>query len=195
MFTLTETQTFAQEVRKSRFLAVAGPVASETEAKAFIAQHADPRATHNCWAWRIGQDYRFHDDGEPGGTAGKPILLAIDGHALDTTAVLVTRWFGGILLGSGGLMRAYGGTAAKCLDAATKIPIVVTVEARISCTFRDLPLVKARLLALADVRILGETFGATGAELTVAMPEAEARAIARMVTDLTSGQAVVRLPD
>lgn len=195
MFTLTQTQPFAQEVRKSRFLAVAGPVASEAEAKAFIVAHADLRATHNCWAWRVGQDYRFHDDGEPGGTAGKPILSAIDGHALDNVVVLVTRWFGGILLGSGGLMRAYGGTAAKCLDAATKIPIVVTVEARISCSFRDLPLVKARLLALADVRILGESFGATGAELDVAVPAGDAATIARMVTDLTSGQTIVQLPD
>ncbi|MDP3899154.1 MAG: YigZ family protein [Mesorhizobium sp.] len=195
MFTLAQIQTFAQEVRKSRFLAMAGPVASEAEAKAFIAAHSDPRATHNCWAWRIGQDYRFHDDGEPGGTAGKPILLAIDGHTLDNTAVLVTRWFGGILLGSGGLMRAYGGTAAKCLDAAAKIPVVVTVEASVACSFRDLPILKARLLAIADVRIAAETFTATGASLVVVLPAADAPAIARMLTDITRGQAQVTMPD
>src|SRR3546814_1073968 len=90
----------------------------------FVAEHAVAGANHNCWACRIGQTYRFSDDGEPGGTAGKPILQAIDGHDLDGIAVVVTRWFGGILLGSGGLVRAYGGTAALCLQGAAKVRIV-----------------------------------------------------------------------
>ena len=64
--TLATTETARQEIRKSRFLAVAGPVASEAAAKEFVGRHADPSANHNCWAWRIGQGYRFSDDGEPG---------------------------------------------------------------------------------------------------------------------------------
>lgn len=195
MFTLAQPETFAQDIKKSRFLAAAGPVADETGAKAFIAANSDAGANHNCWAWRIGQSYRFSDDGEPSGTAGKPILQALDGQNLDNVAVVVTRWFGGILLGSGGLVRAYGGTAAACLRAAAKVEIVVSVEAKITCGFADLAIVRARLAAQPGARIVAETFTATGAELTVALPEADTAAIVRMVVDLTSGRALVALPD
>jgi uncharacterized YigZ family protein len=195
MFSIEQTATFRQDIKKSRFLSFAGPVSSEEAAKHFVTAHSDPDANHNCWAWRIGQNYRFSDDGEPSGTAGKPILQALDGQSLDNVAVVVTRWFGGILLGSGGLMRAYGGTAAACLRTAVKTPIVVTIEATVACEFSDLATVQARLSALPDVRILVEHFNATGAELTVTIPEAEAPSIVRMVTDLTSGRATVLLPD
>lgn len=194
MFTLERIETAGQEIKKSRFLAVAGPVSSEVEAKDFVSAHAKPAANHNCWAWRVGQSYRFSDDGEPSGTAGKPILQVLDGQALDHVAVVVTRWFGGILLGSGGLMRAYGGTAAMCLRAAGKIPLVASVEARVTCGFGDLAMVKARLSILPGVRIVGESFNATGAELVMMLPEAEAGAILRTVTDVTSGRAAISLP-
>src|SRR5687767_10914158 len=115
MFQLVQPAIAEQIIKKSRFLATAIPVASDEEAKAAIAAHADADANHNCWAWRIGAAYRLSDDGEPSGTAGKPILAAIDGQSIDRILVIVTRWFGGILLGSGGLVRAYGGTAAMCL--------------------------------------------------------------------------------
>lgn len=187
--------SFKQEIKKSRFVAVASPIACEADAKAFIAAHSDPAANHNCWAWRVGQNYRFSDDGEPSGTAGKPILQALDGQSLDNVAVVVTRWFGGVLLGSGGLIRAYGGTAAACLRAAAKIPIVVTIETTIKCGFSDLAVVQARLSALPSVRILAEGFIATGADITVAIPAVEATSIAKMITDLTSGRAAVLLPD
>jgi uncharacterized YigZ family protein len=195
MFSIEQTATFRQEIKKSRFLSFAGPVSSEEAAKHFVTAHSDLDANHNCWAWRIGQNYRFSDDGEPSGTAGKPILQAIDGQSLDNVAVVVTRWFGGILLGSGGLMRAYGGTAAACLRAAVKIPIVVTVEATIACGFSDLAMVQARLSTLPDVRILGEHFNATGAELAVAVPKVDAPSIVRLITDITSARATVQLPD
>src|SRR5690606_25440799 len=90
-FTLAVTAEFRQEIRKSRFAAIASHVADEDEAKRFLEQHADRSANHNCWAFRIGQAYRFNDDGEPAGTAGKPILQAIDGQKLDRVFVLVTR--------------------------------------------------------------------------------------------------------
>jgi uncharacterized YigZ family protein len=195
MFTLAQPETFAQDIKKSRFLAAAGPVADEVAAKAFVAAHSDAGANHNCWAWRIGQSYRFSDDGEPSGTAGKPILAALDGQHLDNVAVVVTRWFGGILLGSGGLVRAYGGTAAACLRAAAKTEIVISVEAKITCGFAELAIVQARLAAQSGVRIVAETFTATGAELKVALPEADVETIVRKIADLTSGRAIVALPD
>ena len=194
MFTLKRIETANQDVKKSRFLAFAAPITDEQAAKDFLAAHSDPTANHNCWAWRIGQAYRFSDDGEPSGTAGKPILAAIDGQELDRVAVVVTRWFGGILLGSGGLVRAYGGTAALCLRAAEKIEMIETVRATVAIDFSDMALIKARLLA-RDVAIINESFTDKGPVLTVELRKDEAEAILAMVLDLSRGKAVVSLDD
>ena len=190
MYTLDRTETFEQDIRKSRFRAVACPVADEAEAKARLAAVADRAASHNCWAWRIGGTYRFSDDGEPGGTAGKPILQAIDGQELDRTLVVVTRWFGGILLGSGGLMRAYGGTAAACLRQAAKSPFVAREALAVSVGFSDLALVRARL-AGAGVLVEDEAFHDTGATLTLAVTAAAMEEVVRLLADLTGGRAEI----
>ncbi|WJH42006.1 IMPACT family protein [Aliirhizobium terrae] len=189
MFQLTQAATFEQIVKKSRFLAIALPVATEEEAKAALAAHGDAGANHNCWAWRIGAAYRFSDDGEPSGTAGKPILAAIDGQSLDHVVVIVTRWFGGILLGSGGLVRAYGGTAAACLKVAPMVELKPTIEGMVSLEFSDLARMKARLLSVPDLTIAEEAFTATGADLMLHIPEAEVGTVSQLVTDLTSGRA------
>ena len=194
MFTLKRIETATQDVKKSRFLAIAAPVADEQAAKEFLSAHSDPTANHNCWAWRLGQAYRFSDDGEPSGTAGKPILAAIGGQELDRVAVVVTRWFGGILLGSGGLVRAYGGTAALCLRAAEKIEMIETVRATVAVDFSDMALIKARLLA-RDVTIAGESFTDKGPVLTVDLRKDEAETILSMVVDISRGKAVVSLDD
>lgn len=193
--TLVGATTARQEIKKSRFVAVAGPVADEASAREYIQAHSDLAANHNCWAWRVGQAYRFSDDGEPGGTAGKPILQAIDGQSLDRVAVVVTRWFGGVLLGSGGLIRAYGGTAAMCLREAEKLPLVETVTAIVTCAFGDLALLQARLEALPGVRVRVQAFTDTGAGLAVSIPKDEADSVARLAADLTSGRAAVKFPD
>lgn len=194
MFTLQRIETLEQEIKKSRFLAICGPVSDETAAKAFIAQNSDASANHNCWAYRIGQTYRFNDDGEPGGTAGKPILQAIDGQSLDRVAVVVTRWFGGTLLGSGGLIRAYGGTAAMCLRAAEKSEVIETIRGSVACAFSDLALIKARLAGL-DVAITGEDFTADGAELILAIPRGSEEGAATMILDISRGQSALKLDD
>lgn len=191
LYTLDQTEHFEQEIRKSRFLAVACPVENEAEAKARLVEVSDPAANHNCWAWRIGQAYRFSDDGEPSGTAGKPILQAIDGQALDRTLVVVTRWFGGILLGSGGLMRAYGGTAALCLRAAAKTEYVERAALSVSLGFSDLALVKARLAALPGLVIDEEVFHDSGARLFFRIPAERAEETSRLIVDLTSGRAEI----
>lgn len=194
MFTLKRIETATQDVKKSRFLAIAAPIADEQAAKDFLAAHSDPTANHNCWAWRIGQAYRFSDDGEPSGTAGKPILAAIDGQELDRVAVVVTRWFGGILLGSGGLVRAYGGTAALCLRAAEKIELIETARATLAFDFSDMALIKARLLA-RNANIVSESFTDKGPVLTIDLRKDEAEAILAMVVDLSRGKAVVSLDE
>ena len=191
--TIVTITTARQEIKKSRFVAIAGPVADEAAAKDFIAVHSDQTAGHNCWAWRVGQNYRFSDDGEPSGTAGKPILAAIDGQGLDGVAVVVSRWFGGILLGSGGLMRAYGGTAALCLREAETVMLVETVSGTVTCTFSDLALVQARLGAIPDTEIRDQAFTDTGAILSISIPKEQAEATARLISDLTSGRSVLKL--
>lgn len=193
MFQLQQPATFEQAVKKSRFIAVALPIATEDEAKAALAAHRVADANHNCWAWRIGQAYRFSDDGEPSGTAGKPILAAIDGLPLDRTIVIVTRWFGGILLGRGGLVRAYGGTAAACLKGAALIEVKPTVQGVVSLEFSDLARVKARLEAHADLTIAEERFTETGADIVVRLLKAEVETVSRMVSDMTSGKAALKL--
>ena len=89
-----------------------------------VAEWSDNSASHNCFAYRIGPSVRFSDDGEPGATAGRPILSAIEGEGLDCVLVLVRRWFGGTKLGTGGLIRAYGGAALEVLRACERAEVV-----------------------------------------------------------------------
>lgn len=195
MFTISRIETMTQEIKKSRFLAIAAPVANEQAAKDFLTEYSDLSATHNCWAWRMGQNYRFSDDGEPSGTAGKPILQAIEGQQFDNIVVVVTRWFGGILLGSGGLMRAYGGTAAMCLRQAEKTEVIPVIGFALACDFSDHALIKARLTAVENVTIANENFTATGVEITGAMPLAAQDDLARLVSDITRGKTVIKFDD
>ena len=118
MLTLAGPASIEIEIKRSRFIAHALRVDNLADTLAFYESVADASATHNCWAWRLDQQYRFNDDGEPASTAGKPILAAIEGKGLDHVMVVVTRYFGGIKLGVGGLVRAYSGSAAKGIDQA-----------------------------------------------------------------------------
>jgi uncharacterized YigZ family protein len=181
----------AQDIRKSRFLAQAAPVQAVGQALAFLHEVADPTATHNCWAYRIGRDYRFNDDGEPGGTAGRPILQAIEGAGVDRVMVVVTRWYGGIKLGAGGLVRAYGGTAAECLRLAERVPLVAVARLAVQCPFADLALLKARCLGW-NARIGRESFDAEGATLELELPADMLEEACARITGLTRGQARVR---
>lgn len=192
MYMLKETGSFAQEIKKSRFVAWAGPVENEDAARAFIAIHSDPNASHNCWAYRVGSKVRFNDDGEVGGTAGKPILNVIEGHELDYVVVMVTRWFGGTLLGSGGLVRAYGGTAGACVKALKKGEIVLRASISVSCDFQDIATVKSRLLPMVGLSLDGEEFGTAGAVLHLSLPATELAGTLDLIRDLTRGRAEIK---
>ncbi|MCC6595596.1 MAG: YigZ family protein [Rhodanobacteraceae bacterium] len=181
------------EVRKSRFLAHAAPVADAEAALAFIAATSVREATHNCWAWRIGAQYRFNDDGEPGGSAGRPILAAIEGQGLDQVVVLVTRWFGGIKLGVGGLQRAYGGCAAQCLRAAPRRMLIAQVTLRVNCDFALAPLLHARLREF-DARKCDETHDADGVWLQLELPQDRREAFTDFVREASRGRARVHGP-
>lgn len=114
--------TASYEIQKSRFIAYTHHAETEDDARAFVTaikkKHFDAR--HNCSAWVLGADssqQKSNDDGEPGGTAGNPILEAIKNHGLTNVVVVVTRYFGGIKLGAGGLIRAYSHTASLGIEA------------------------------------------------------------------------------
>jgi uncharacterized YigZ family protein len=188
--TLAAPADFTLEVKHSRFRAQAAPVASAAEAQAFVAATGDPDATHNCWAWRVGGAYRSSDDGEPAGTAGRPILAAIDGQGCDRVAVVVTRWYGGIKLGAGGLVRAYGGTAAECLRRAARVPIVAMRELAVRATFEDLGAVHAALAGFGAEK-LDERFDAGGVHLRLALPADRADALRAHLRDATRDRAQV----
>jgi uncharacterized YigZ family protein len=192
--TLAQPCRHLEEIKKSRFLALAAPVESTEQALAFLREVSDPAATHNCWAWRIGHDYRFNDDGEPGGTAGRPILQAIEGQGIDRVMVVVTRWYGGIKLGAGGLMRAYGGAAAECLRHAERVPIVAMARLAMHCDFAELALLKARLKEL-QAEIEHESFGADGVELQLRIPENHAREAQLRISDISRGRSEAKRLD
>lgn len=194
LHTLTSPWRHEEDIRKSRFLAQASPVATPEEALAWFARVGDASATHNCWAYRVGDAYRFNDDGEPGGTAGRPILQAIDGQGCDRVAVVVTRWYGGIKLGAGGLARAYGGSAAECLRLAPRTPIVAMGRLGMHCDFAELALVSARVRELGG-EIERETFVADGADIVVSAPLDRIETIEGRVVDITRGRVQSRRLD
>jgi len=185
--TLAGPASHLLEVKHSRFLAQARPVASAEAAMATLPGCSDPAATHNCWAWRIGDAYRSSDDGEPAGTAGRPILAAIDGQGCDRVLVVVTRWFGGIKLGAGGLVRAYGGAAAECLRLAAKSPLVERVAVNVRCDFAAAGALRARL-AEYDASKRAEHADAEAVELVIDLPAARVEAFTQLVRDLTRGR-------
>ena len=136
-FTIASDVTFEEDIKKSRFQAIAVPVANEQDVKDFLEISKDISTTHQCWAWKIGNNVRFNDDGEPSGTAGRPILATIEGNELSNILVLVNRWYGGVKLGTGGLVRAYGGCAGQCLLLAEKIELNEKKKVSFSCQFNE----------------------------------------------------------
>lgn len=194
LHTLLAPFEHSEEIRKSRFLAKAAPVDTAAQALAFVHAASDTTATHNCWAYRIGQDYRFNDDGEPGGTAGRPILQAIEGQGIDRIIVVVTRWYGGIKLGAGGLARAYGGTAAACLRLAGRTPIVATTRLGVHCDFAAHTLMKARLRDIG-AEIEQENFDAAGVTLHLRLPVERVDDAKARIVDISRGRIEAYLLD
>jgi uncharacterized YigZ family protein len=187
MQTLASRQVHETEIKQSRFVAVAEPVASPEEALARVEAIRASDATHNCWAYKIGDQYRSSDDGEPGGTAGRPILAAIEAREIDRVVVVVTRYYGGIKLGAGGLARAYGGAAAECLRLAPKKEIRRLVILRVTAPFDTIGAIYP-LLERFGADKLDEEFGESGVTLTLELDEGAAREFAEALADATRGR-------
>nr|XP_024379806.1 uncharacterized protein LOC112284326 isoform X3 [Physcomitrium patens] len=152
---------YTLEVKKSKFIAAATSVEDEAAALSFLSQVRDTSASHNCWAFKIGDRTRFSDDGEPGGTAGRPMLAAITSSGIDHVMVVVTRFFGGTKLGTGGLVRAYGKVTTDCLKEAETIIVKAKVYLKIRAPY-DVLGVLYPLLQAYDVRKLDEVYDTQG---------------------------------
>lgn len=188
MLSLAKTVTAEYVIRKSRFVVHATPVPDQAATLAFYEAVSDPAASHNCWAWRLEHTQRSNDDGEPAGTAGKPILSAIEGKNLSQVMVVVTRYFGGIMLGVGGLVRAYGGCAARCLDQAELLEHHPSCQCRIEAAFEYTGAVHAAIDACEALK-LQENFGAEGFQLLLEVRLDRVRQLQSLLRDNTRGSA------
>lgn len=192
--TLAAPHRFDIEIKKSRFIAQAAPADSVAAAMAFIACASDEDARHNCWAYRIGELYRSDDADEPAGTAGRPILAAIDGQGLDQVVVVVTRWFGGIKLGVGGLVRAYGGAAAECLRTAPRQLRERMCEVELNLGFAHLGAAHALMDAVSAEK-LEERFSAEGVQLRLRVRADQVERLGQQLRDASRGQVTLRRLD
>lgn len=174
--------------KKSRFIGRVWPVETEEEALARIQemkkQHYD--ATHNCWAYIIHEGaVRFSDDGEPGGTAGMPMLQVLQREGLSNLVCVVTRYFGGVLLGAGGLVRAYTKGAKIAVDAAGKSIKRVWAVLYIPCPYSSFERVKLEIEGFGGI-LRRTDFGAE-VELEALFPEAQVQPFIDRLTDMTAG--------
>lgn len=178
------------EVKRSRFLCYAAPVHTPEEATAFISaikqKHWDAR--HNCSAYilREGGIKRFSDDGEPQGTAGMPILDVLEKSEVTDVCVVITRYFGGILLGAGGLVRAYSHSATLALEAGEVITMVRCAECELTCDYTLYGRIPA-LIAEHRGKEAGTDF-TDSVTVRFRLPEEEVDAFQTKLTELSSGK-------
>jgi uncharacterized YigZ family protein len=182
----------SEEIKKSRFITLLAPTCGVEAAKAFIQQVRDehPTARHHCWAFVAGapndsQQLGFSDDGEPSGTAGKPILSQLMGSGIGEITAVVVRYYGGIKLGTGGLVRAYGSgvqQALKQLVVSYKVP---QLEYTLQCDYAQLAMVE-NLLQLSEGRIMHGDYGAA-VVLHLALPATGTEAFGNKLRDLSRG--------
>ena len=178
--------------KRSRFLGHVRPVESEEEARAFIAkmkkEYYDAR--HNCWCYRIqAGPERYSDDGEPQGSAGLPMLEVFRREGVSNVVCVVTRYFGGVLLGTGGLLRAYTKSAKDALDAAGRARVDRWQRLRLRCPYGLLERVKKELEGLEGL-VEGMDYGAD-VELTVLLGEGRGALFVDRLTELSGGSLTV----
>jgi len=187
--TIEEPARAEQTVEESRFFAEAMPVDNRGEVTARIETIRDRehKATHYCMGYRLGEegdDSRYNDDGEPSGTAGPPILRQIEARDLTNTLVVVTRYFGGTELGTGGLARAYGDAASAALDRASIVERVVRTTVRLRFEYDDTSLAE-HVLRQFDAEVQDSTCTDV-TTLTVGVRQSEVHAFVDAFTDALS---------
>ena len=187
-----------QELQRSRFITTAAPAPSVEEARAFIARVREefPDATHHCWAYVVGppgstSQVGMSDDGEPHGTAGRPMLNALLHGSVGDLAVVVTRYFGGTLLGKGGLVRAYTSSVQQVLEQLPTRERVRKVRLAVELEYASVDGVR-RLLPAHEAELVSEQYTATvGYQLLV--PASRLEALRTALRDQTQGQVLIEL--
>ena len=192
-FTLENEIYFEEDIKKSRFQAIAAPVESEQAVKEFLELHKDISTTHQCWAWKVGHTVRFNDDGEPSGTAGRPILAVIEGNDLTNVIVLVNRWYGGVKLGTGGLVRAYGGCAGQCLIQAEKIELIEKKIVRFKCLFNEWSIFEYELKH-QNIEFQ-EAYTSEGVEVTAKLQIHQISGLELKIQDVTRGREQLKIEE
>ncbi|MDB5077908.1 MAG: YigZ family protein [Chloroflexi bacterium] len=192
--TLHETGRSEIEIKRSRFLGIAEPVHDEAGFQDLLARvrAAHPEASHHAFAYRLGREgetARFSDAGEPGGTAGRPMMEVLIREEVVDAGVVVTRYFGGTLLGSGGLTRAYGQTAAEAIRAAGFARMRPHTEMLVTIDYGQYGGME-QALQRANLGVSETTFTDT-VSLVVRVPAGEEDAFTSMVADLTAGVGLV----
>ncbi|MFW2081049.1 IMPACT family protein [Acinetobacter guillouiae] len=191
VYTLVSETIFEEDIKKSRFQAISAPVENEQQVKMFLEKHLDLTTTHQCWAWKIGHNVRFNDDGEPSGTAGRPILATIEGNDLTNVIVLVNRWYGGIKLGTGGLVRAYGSCAGQCLLLAEKIELIEKKKIYFQCQFSEWSIFQYELNT-QDIEYK-EQYTADGVEVEALLQIHQIDPLKLKIQDVTRGREQLKL--
>ena len=184
-------------VTRSRFICYLAPCQSSEQAKAFIkkVQALHPQATHHCYAFLTGaaddsQGYGFSDDGEPSGTAGRPMLAALQGGGIGEVCAVVVRYFGGTKLGTGGLQRAYGASVRHALTfLASKIKIPM-VHKSLACQYNQVNDV-VHLIEQANAKIIKQDF-TEQVIIQMAIPEAQSERLQQQLFTLSAGEIVLQ---
>lgn len=192
-FTLAAPVTAELEIRKSRFIAHAIPVADREGAMRELRRLRDENAgaTHVCWALLAGGQSGMSDDGEPSGTAGRPILEVLRHHDLDGVLAAVVRYYGGVKLGAGGLVRAYTDAIAGALHQAERIERIAQALLAVEIGYPDEARVR-RWMEHEGVELAGSGY-ALSVQLVLRMPATTIAAARDALRDLTQGRA--RFPD
>lgn len=190
-YTLTKPGQAEQVIKKSRFICNVAPITSEHDATAFIAQieAAHPKANHHVPVYMLGDDdhiQRAKDAGEPAGTAGAPMLRTLQEMGLHDVVAVTTRYFGGIKLGAGGLIRAYAGSVTAAVKAAGISQRRIMRKLTLDVPYASLDRV-THWLTEHDLTITSSDYQAS-VTLVVFVPAEEAAAVTRSITDLTAGQ-------
>lgn len=189
-----------EEINRSRFITTVAYTPAVEAARAFVdqvrAEFGD--ATHNCWAYLVGPpgstgQMGYSDDGEPHGTAGKPMATVLQHSGIGDVGAVVTRYFGGILLGKGGLVRAYSGGVKLALATLSLAAHVPTVDLELVIDYANVAVVQ-RLLPTFEAEVRNETYAAD-VTYRVRLPEEHAPALQQRLVELTNGQVLVETLD
>ncbi|MDR5731661.1 YigZ family protein [Caballeronia sp. LZ025] len=192
-YTLASPVSAEIDIRKSRFIALAIPVtdrdAAMRELDRLRAEH--PGATHVCWALLAGGQSGMSDDGEPSGTAGRPILEVLRHHEVDGVLAAVVRYYGGIKLGAGGLVRAYTDAIATAMQSAERVERIERGLMNVDIDYADEARVR-RWIEQHDAELVNSAYAMT-VRLVVRMPAAERESAAAELRDLTNGRAIIEV--